>query len=153
MIHPNSPLGQFERMYNTRLCPLCLICGGLVVKSNGKAICNNHMVTKPKGFRCSIYKENSNIKCYYKQDNEGICPEHGINLIPYWDKLPDSLMFLKGKPRLAKLVYAQLVSGRGKERGLTVIEEIASKFKVSSWDLLAIVGECESYEKALSNVK
>lgn len=133
MIHPNSPLGQLERMFDSNICLICLSLGGLNQKPRNKAICSYHMSRPPKGFKCNIYKvTEGKVKCGYKQENEGNCPNHNIRLEPYWDRLPEGLDFLKGSKKLKKWHYAQLAQGRGLERGLESLDRICEELEIGN---------------------
>jgi hypothetical protein len=144
--HPNSPFGQFERMFNSPICILCIHLGGINVKPRNKAFCSYHMSRPPKGFRCS----NEEIRCYYKQDKEGICPKCSNQLVPYWDKLPEHLEFLKGSKKLPKYQYAQIQQGRGLERGLATLDRIAEDMELGNGSrILEAIDAVELIEKEL----
>jgi len=133
IVHPSSPLGQLERMFDSNICLICLSLGGLNEKPRNKAICSYHLSRPPKGFKCRIFRETEGlVKCGYSQESEGNCPFHSIRLEPYWDKLPESLEFLKGSKKLKKWYYAQLQQGRGLERGLETLDRIAEVMELGN---------------------
>jgi hypothetical protein len=148
-IHSNSPLGQLERCYNTRICPLCLVLGGVSIKPIGKAICFEHMSQAPIGFKCPIFREtNGTVKCGFKQQSEGNCPIHSLVLVPYWPYKPDYPEWLKGKAKIKKIVYAQLGAAKG-ERGLEVIDNIGAMFNISGYKILEQVDKAEKLDRIL----
>ena len=120
IVHPNSPLGQLERMFDSSICLVCLSLGGVNNKPRNKAICGYHLSKPPKGFKC----RNEKTSCKYKQENEGNCIKCSIRLTPYWDRLTEGLEFLYGTKKLPKWIYAQISQGRGKERGLETLDRI-----------------------------
>lgn len=157
-IHPSSPLGLLERMFETDICVVCLALGGANTKPRNKALCGYHMSKPPQGFRCPneikiVYIAGGIpqiVKCRYKQKDEGYCKECGekFKLVPYWNRMPEGLEFLKGKKKLNKWMYAQLAVGRGKERGLEVLDRIGEKLEIGNGSMiLNLVGVAEVISK------
>jgi hypothetical protein len=143
---PDSPLGRFERMFNSPICILCIHLGGINVKPRNKAFCGYHMSRPPKGFRCS----NKETRCYYKQLVEGKCPKCNVYLTPYWDKMPEHLEFLKGSKKLPKWIYAQIVQGRGLERGLSTMDRVGEILCIGNGSkILEAIDAVEIIEKEL----
>jgi len=133
MNHPNSPLGQLERMFDSPICLVCITLGGLNSKPRNKGLCGYHLSTPPRGYKCPIYKVSEGItKCGYKGSEGSICPKHSLKLEPYWNPLPEGLEFLYSKPKLKKWHYAQISQGRGKERGLETLDRIAEVLEIGN---------------------
>jgi len=148
-IHQNSPLGQLETLYESNICPLCLMWGEFKLKERNRLLCYLHMSTPPVGFKCPAWKvTDGEIKCYYKQASEGICPEHSLDLVPYWPHNPEN-EHLIGKPKIKKWIYAQAAQGRGLSRGLELVDRIGEIYSVSGQVILDQAIEIRKIERML----
>jgi hypothetical protein len=127
-IHYKSPLGQLERMFDCPICILCAKLGGLNTKPSNKPFCSYHISRPPEGFKC----KNKETNCRYKSDKEGNCIYCSIELEPYWSRIPEGLEFLDGKKRLPKYLYAHIIQGRGKERGLETLDRIGEVLEIGN---------------------
>jgi hypothetical protein len=147
-----STMDMIFKLYESKICPLCILLGGVGVKRRGEMICYNHISEPPIGFKCKIYKHSDGmVKCGYKSQIEGICPEHGIVLEPYWPYKPDFPEFLKDKKRVKRIIYAQLASNKGKIGVLDVLDKIGELYNVTGSKILELVKECVEWEAAFKS--
>ena len=134
----NSPLAQLADMYDSRVCTICLMLGGLSYKSSNRAFCNNHISQPPEKFKCNNCKQTypTQVEC---------CNQ---TTIPKWKFNPNFPEFLKDKPRLPKYIIAQMVQANGKERAFDILDKVGTILNIgNSTSILNMTSTTRNVEK------
>lgn len=134
----NSPLGQLAELYNSKICTICLMLGGLSYKSTNRAFCSNHISQPPKHFKCKNCKQtySTQVECCNQTTS------------PKWQFNPNFPEFLKGKPKLPKYIIAQMVQANGKVIAFDILDKVGELLNIgNSTSILEMTRTTRSIEK------
>ncbi len=135
-VHPNSPLGLYERLKNIEICPLCFILGNGEIHKKRKqmVMCSAHIPSRPRDFKCSI--------CCGVYKTQIMC----CNVItePRWFR---KLEWLRGLKNVPKWMYAQ--SGRN----VDVLDDIGMIYGFNGTKILENVNVLENMDRILRESK